>query len=45
MITPTYNEIKNISTLIKQIFELNLDCDILVIDDNSPDLTWKRLKE
>ena len=45
MITPTYNEVKNISTLIKQIFELNLDCDILVIDDNSPDKTAIKVKE
>ena len=45
MITPTYNEVKNISTLVKQIFELNLDCDILVIDDNSPDKTAIKVKE
>tara|TARA_B110000858_G_scaffold131040_1_gene149000 strand:+ start:2335 stop:3036 length:702 start_codon:yes stop_codon:yes gene_type:complete len=45
VITPTYNEVKNISTLIKQIFELNLDCDILVIDDNSPDKTAIKVKE
>ena len=44
-ITPTYNEVKNISTLVKQIFELNLDCDILVIDDNSPDKTAIKVKE
>jgi dolichol-phosphate mannosyltransferase len=45
VITPTYNEVKNISTLVKQIFELNLDCDILVIDDNSPDKTAIKVKE
>ena len=43
--TATYNEIKNITKLIKSIQNLNLDLNILVIDDNSPDKTYMVLKE
>ena len=39
IIIPTYNEIENISSIIKAIFDLNLNLDILVVDDNSPDGT------
>ena len=37
----TYNEAKNIALLIKAIEELNLNVDVLIIDDNSPDKTWE----
>ena len=43
--TATYNEKENIKKLIKSLNELNLDIDILVIDDNSPDKTWEVLKK
>ena len=43
--TATYNERKNIKYLIKNINKLNLDVDILVIDDNSPDKTWEILQK
>ena len=39
VITPTYNESKNILTLINRIKDNVDDIDILVIDDNSPDGT------
>lgn len=39
IISPTYNENKNISQLIEKIFNLNVDVHLLVIDDNSPDGT------
>ena len=39
IISPTYNENKNISQLIEKIFKLNVDVHLLVIDDNSPDGT------
>ena len=39
VITPTYNEGKNILTLINRIKDNVEDIDILVIDDNSPDGT------
>ena len=41
----TYNEAKNITLLIKAIEELNLNVDILIIDDNSPDKTWKIVQD
>jgi len=39
IISPTYNENKNISNLIEKIFNLSLDVHLLIIDDNSPDGT------
>lgn len=43
IILPTYNEKENIVVLIDQILELELgnDVQILVVDDDSQDLTWK----
>jgi len=35
----TYNEAGNIETFLKSIDELNLDLDVLLIDDSSPDNT------
>jgi dolichol-phosphate mannosyltransferase len=45
IILPTYNERDNISLLIKEILNLNLDCQILVVDDNSPDKTAQAVQE
>tara|TARA_Y100001935_G_scaffold227235_1_gene205409 strand:+ start:77 stop:790 length:714 start_codon:yes stop_codon:yes gene_type:complete len=39
VITPTYNESKNILVLIKKIKKIDPNIDILIIDDNSPDNT------
>ena len=39
VIIPTYNEIENISLIIDSILNINLNLDILVVDDNSPDGT------
>ena len=41
----TYNEAGSIKDFLKSIDELNLKIDILIIDDNSPDQTWKIIKE
>jgi len=42
----TYNEKENIKALIKAIFILKIpDLEIVVIDDNSPDGTWKIVKD
>ena len=41
--TATYNEKENIKYLIENLNKLNVDLDILVIDDNSPDKTWEIL--
>ena len=43
--TATYNEKENINNLINEIFNISKEVDMLVIDDNSPDETWKILKE
>ena len=39
VIIPTYNEKENIADIIKVVFGLEKDFDILVVDDNSPDGT------
>lgn len=39
IIIPTYNEAANITDVIRRIQETNLNLDILIIDDNSPDGT------
>lgn len=41
VILPTYNECENISLLIDEIFKNCPDCQVLVVDDNSPDGTWR----
>ena len=45
VIIPTYNEIENIELIIRDIFSLEKSFDILVVDDNSPDLTRLKVKE
>ena len=37
----TYNESENITTFLRSLDELNLNVDVLIIDDNSPDKTWE----
>ena len=39
IISPTFNESKNISTLVKTIFERNPNIHLLIVDDSSPDGT------
>ena len=39
MIIPTYNELANIDTIIRFVFDMKQDFHILVVDDNSPDGT------
>src|SRR5680860_1451822 len=39
VIIPTYNEKENIARLIKNVFSLQRNFHILVVDDNSPDGT------
>ena len=38
---PTYNESDNIEILCKKIFKINNNFHLLIIDDNSPDGTYK----
>ncbi|TPN87532.1 polyprenol monophosphomannose synthase [Aquimarina algicola] len=44
VIIPTYNEVENIERIIKNVFSLQRDFHILVVDDNSPDQTAKKVK-
>ena len=39
IITPTYNEKKNIKVFIEKVFKYNPDAHLLIVDDNSPDQT------
>jgi dolichol-phosphate mannosyltransferase len=45
VVIPTYNEIENIERLLRNIFSLQRNFDVLVVDDNSPDLTHKKVVE
>ncbi len=39
--TATYNEAENIKEFIDEIFKINKNIDLLIIDDNSPDRTYE----
>ncbi len=39
VITPTYNEKENIEKIIRKVFSLPKEFDILIVEDNSPDGT------
>lgn len=45
VIIPTYNEIENITLILKAVMSLNLNYHVLVVDDNSPDGTADAVKE
>lgn len=45
IIIPTFNEIENIEAIIRTVFALDKDFDILVVDDNSPDGTAAKIGE
>ena len=43
---PTYNERENIKNLIDKILKLKIkDLHVVVVDDNSPDKTWKIVED
>ncbi|QCE41471.1 polyprenol monophosphomannose synthase [Psychroserpens sp. NJDZ02] len=44
VIIPTYNEIENIEAIVRAVFALPKAFDVLVVDDNSPDLTAKKVE-
>ncbi|OGP12417.1 MAG: dolichyl-phosphate beta-D-mannosyltransferase [Deltaproteobacteria bacterium GWA2_50_8] len=44
ILIPTYNEKENIEKIIRKVFSLSKDFNILIIDDNSPDGTAKIIK-
>lgn len=45
VIIPTYNEKENIRKIIHAVLSLEISCDLLIIDDNSPDGTAAIVKE
>jgi dolichol-phosphate mannosyltransferase len=42
---PTYNEAENIVDLARALLDLGTNVEVLVIDDHSPDGTWKLVEE
>jgi dolichol-phosphate mannosyltransferase len=47
VISPTYNEAENVGLLISELEKIleSTDYEILISDDDSPDLTWARVEE
>jgi len=45
VIIPTYNEIENIESIVRAVFSLHKPFHVLIIDDNSPDKTAKKVIE
>jgi len=45
VIIPTYNEIENIEAIIHAVFSKSEAVHMLIVDDNSPDLTAEKVKE
>src|SRR5580658_1114064 len=47
VISPTLNEAGNLSRLVDELERalLGIDCEIFIVDDNSPDLTWSVAEE
>jgi|TARA_B110000879_G_scaffold206178_1_gene287719 dolichol-phosphate mannosyltransferase len=45
VIIPTYNELGNIEKMVRTVFRLSKQFDILIVDDGSPDGTATKVKE
>ena len=45
VITPTYNEKENIEKIIRKVFSLDMEFDMLIVDDGSPDGTADIVKK
>lgn len=45
VISPTYNERKNIKRLVDMVLGENPEFHLLIVDDNSPDGTGKKVKK
>ena len=45
VIIPTYNEIENIANILNAVLEKKDSFHVLVVDDQSPDGTAKKVKE
>jgi dolichol-phosphate mannosyltransferase len=44
VVLPTYNEILNVELMLRTLREVVPECDVLVVDDNSPDGTAARAR-
>jgi dolichol-phosphate mannosyltransferase len=47
IVVPTFNEIKNVQRLIESLAQalINYRWEVVFVDDDSPDMTWKLVKE
>ena len=45
IIIPTYNEIENIEKMVRTVFDLPREFELLIVDDGSPDGTANKVKE
>lgn len=45
VIIPTYNEKENVEAIIRKVFSLDMEFDILIVDDGSPDGTATIVKK
>jgi dolichol-phosphate mannosyltransferase len=45
VVIPTYNEASNIKQIIDDVLNCGTDADVLIVDDTSPDGTYKIVKE
>lgn len=45
VIIPTYNEIENIEAMVRKVFSLSKQFNLLIVDDGSPDATADKVKE
>jgi len=45
VVIPTYNESLNIKAILKLVLSLDDGFSVIVVDDNSPDGTWKLVEE
>jgi len=45
VIIPTYNEIENIDKMLRAVFALKREFELLIVDDGSPDGTANKVKE
>ncbi len=45
VIIPTYNEIENIESIVQAVFALDANFDVLIVDDSSPDGTFKKVQQ
>jgi dolichol-phosphate mannosyltransferase len=49
LVIPTYNEAENVPILLENVYRIfaehGLDGSVMIVDDNSPDGTWKVAEE